>query len=172
MSNAKAINILYTRNQNGEVTTDAAAAPVVRSEELRASGNALENLTFNVMAGKVGAPIRKAADNKKLAEVLPGDQLKNQRSALAFLLTIPAGDIRDKWAEYCNEQKRVTPPTLQRLHKLCKPPKKSEPRFDYKAKAIEAAEHYAAGNKAMAEQCLHDIAVEAGIIKTDDEPNH
>ena len=172
MSNAKAINVLYTRNKNGETVADAAAAPIVRSEELRASGNALENLTFNVMAGKVGAPIRKAADNKKLTEVLPGDQLKNQRSALAFLLTIPAGDIRKAWDEYCNAQKRVTPPTLQRLHKLRKPPKKSEPRFDYKAKAIEAAEHYAAGNKAMAEQCLHDIAVEAGLLTGGDEPAH
>ena len=131
MSNA--INVLITRNKNGETVENVAAAPIVKPEELRATGNALDNLTRNVLAGKVGATIRKAADNGKLADILPGDQLKNQRSALAFLMTVKPADVRKAWAEYCKGRERVTAPTLQRLAKECKPkPEPKEPRVTVK----------------------------------------
>ena len=164
MSNVKAINVLITRNKDGETVENIAAAPVVRAEELRATGNALDNLTRNVMAGRVGAPIRKAADNGTLAEILPGDTLKNQRSALAFLLSIEPEAIRAAWAKYCEGRERVTPPTLQRLHKECKPTKPRD-TFNYAQAAKDAAQAMVDGNETMATQILHDVAVEMGIIK-------
>jgi len=170
MSNAKAINVLITRNKDGETVENVAAAPVVRAEELRATGNALDNLTRNVMAGRVGAPIRKAADNGKLADVLPGDQLKNQRSALAFLLGLEPEAIRAAWAGYCEGRERVTPPTLQRLHKECKPSKPRE-SFNYAQAAKDAAQAMVDGNDATVSQILHDVAAELGILK-DEEPAH
>lgn len=127
---SKAINVLISRNAKGDTVENVAAAPVVRGEELRATGSALDNLTRNVLAGKVSAPIQKAVDNNDLPSIMPGDALKNQRSALRFLLSIPAPTIRDKWAAYCKGRERVTPPTLQRLANECKPEKEPrEPRI-------------------------------------------
>jgi len=167
---SKAINVLIARNKTGETVENVAAAPVVRGEELRATGSALENLTRNVLAGKVGAPIQKAVDNNDLASIMPGDTLKNQRSALAFLLSIPASTIREKWAEYCKGRERVTPPTLQRLAKECRPEKPREEKFNFSQAAKDAAQAMVDGDSAIVDRILHDVGVEMGIIT--DEPAH
>ena len=171
MANRKVVNVLVSRNKNGETSVDAANDfAVVKPEELKATSSSLESLTMNLMAGKVGAPIRKAKDNGKLSEVMPGNQLKNQRSALDFLMDIPPETIREKWDEYCENRKRVTPPTLQRLHGLCKPEPEDKPKpVNWKAygQAIIAARE--AGDSAKVDQLIYDLGVEAGIPV---EPKH
>lgn len=162
--------VLFSRDKNGEKVVNAAEYHVVQAEEINSVGSVMERLAMNVLAGKVSQHIKKAADNGTLAKSMPGDQLKNQRSALAYLLTRNPEDIREAWAEYCADRKRVTAPTLQRLHSLCKPKKEKEnTRVDWKAYGLAIVQAREAGDTERLDQLVYDLAVEAGIPA---EPKH
>ena len=170
MANRKAVSVLYSRDKNGEKIVDAANDyHVVKPEELKGAGNAMEALAMNVMAGRTSASIKKAADNKGLPEVMPGDQFKNQRSALAFLLTIPTEDIQAAWNNYCQNRQRVTPPTLQRLASECKPKKETKPKMDWKGYGEAIIQARESENPELVDKLIHDMAVDAGIPV---EPSH
>ena len=170
---AMANRIVWKRNKSGTEYADANGAHIAQAEELRATGNALTSLTLNVIAGKVSPAIQRAVDNQKLEGVLPGESMKNQRAALKHLMTIPATDIEAAWNKYAESAERVTPPTLQRLHKLTKPEKSNGGGVPWKQYGEAIIEAHKAGNTEGVKKLIEQMAADnAGGEKAETEPAH
>jgi len=88
---------------------DAADAPAVTLKELSLSGNTLQNLAFNFMAGTV--------DDSVTVEALKDlpRALRNEKGAITKLLGKKAVDIRAKWEALQATRKRCDKPSLRVL---------------------------------------------------------
>lgn len=88
---------------------DAAKYAAVTLAELSTSGNTLQSLAFNFLAGNIDASI--TADTLK---DLPR-ALRNEKGAIVGLLGKKASDIRAAWEKEQASRKRLDRPTLRAL---------------------------------------------------------
>lgn len=114
--NTNEVRVLVGGTSEAPHMIDAASVPMVHGKEVAASGNVLQSLAFNVLAGNVAPEfLEKAAFN----EAFPRS-LKNEKSALKYLMDCKASDIRMAWEQEQLTRKRYAAPTLQALAKAVK----------------------------------------------------
>lgn len=93
---------------------DAATFPKVTMAELSVTGNTLQHLAFNFLAGNIDGSITVEKLNS-----LPR-ALRNEKTAIKGLLGKKASDIRAAWEKEQAQRKRLDSPTLRALWAACK----------------------------------------------------
>ena len=93
---------------------DAASFPRVTMKEIAVTGNTLQHLAFNFLAGNVDGSIT-AESLKSMPRAL-----RNEKTAIVGLLGKKAADIRAAWEKEQSQRKRLDSPTLRALWSACK----------------------------------------------------
>ena len=115
MGNQLKSTMVTTGGTNAEPEkADAASFPKVTMAELSVTGNTLQHLAFNFLAGNIDNSI----DVEKLNS-LPR-ALRNEKTAIKGLLGKKAADIRAAWEKEQSQRKRLDSPTLRALWAACK----------------------------------------------------